>query len=596
MTTPIARPSHAIKPTQNTAPVYEFHALYTHDLRRKQKRWQDGTLRFHTFNKRIMVYDTTGNLIGDTHWKESASLQDGDELELEVGVLVQVGECTGTQETDLRGLFEKPKRGEREQAQTERNCNTQNAPIDRHATRLPPPALPARPEHLKHKSLNALLGTPKGVLGKAVLPVKSPYEINNGAGRIDERAAKRQKVGGDHAWNITRTTTPTHTSKGKETSLRTRQVDARSRATSKVPAKQRAALASGQRRLGVTEVIDITSENDDENLASEITLPETPRGLRSATPILKPKRIPAVPLTWRKVDSPLTEIQPSSPPISTKNRIHNVEANAPHRSRDGEHIEFQDITEILSPERLPQLKLIKLAKVKPRNKLVCAKPSPKLIDKAAKYDSLPTEKRSSSVAKPKSKRQNVTHMVEFESSLPSSPIFSTMCAQDAERRLSPAKANEQTFRNAVEEQDFIPKRRTSAVATGVRNFHRVQSENDAPAFVERGGRGSVADVDQEPPEAVAGRPPAGKLKQAHSGKKPMKRSLSENEGIRNQAPSNIKGHARGATECLEKQKDQEKGAWTVEALDFFDWRPPDWQERQKRKDSRSSNHVVQVAG
>jgi len=596
MTTPIARQSHAIKPTQNTAPVHEFRALYTHDLRRKQKRWQDGTLRFHTFNKRIMVYDTARNLIGDTHWKESASLQDGDELELEVGVLVQVGECTGTQETDLRGLFEKPKKDKREQEQTERNCNTQNAPMDRNAARLPPPALPARPEHLKHKSLNTLLGTPKGVLGKAALPTKSPYEMKNGAGGVDERATKRQKMGRDHAWNVIRTTTPAHTSKGKETSLQAGQVDAKSKATSKISAKQRAPLASGQKRLGVTEVIDITSENDDENLASEITLPETPRGLRSATPILKPKRIPAVPLAWRKVDSPLTEIQPSSPPISTKNRIHNVEANVPHRPRDGENVEFQDIREILSPEREPRLKLIKLVKVKPRNKLVCAKPSSKLIDKAVKGDGIPTEKRSSSAAKPKSKRQSVAPIVEFESSPPSSPIFSAMCAQEAGRRLSPAKANERTVRKAADEQDVNPERRTSVIARDIRNFHRVQSENDAAAFFPQDGQDLAAEVDQEPLEAAASRPPARKLNPAHLGKKAIRRSLSENEGIRNQAPSDIKGDAQGAAKSLEKQKDQEKGAWTVEALDFFDWRPPDWQERQKQKDSLSGTHVVQVAG
>jgi len=50
------------RPTQNTAPVLEFQCLFTFDLRRKQKRWQDGFLRFHTFNKRIMVYDSPSGL------------------------------------------------------------------------------------------------------------------------------------------------------------------------------------------------------------------------------------------------------------------------------------------------------------------------------------------------------------------------------------------------------------------------------------------------------------------------------------------------------------------------------------------------------
>lgn len=81
--------------TQNTAPVLEFRCLYTHDLRRKQKRWQDGLLRFHTFNKRIMVYDVTRNYIGDTHYRDDGIVQDGDELELDRGILIQVGEARG---------------------------------------------------------------------------------------------------------------------------------------------------------------------------------------------------------------------------------------------------------------------------------------------------------------------------------------------------------------------------------------------------------------------------------------------------------------------------------------------------------------------
>jgi hypothetical protein len=62
-------PSLSIPPSQNTAPVLEFNCLYTHDIRRKQKRWQDGFLRFHTFNKRVMVYDVPRNFIGDMHRK-----------------------------------------------------------------------------------------------------------------------------------------------------------------------------------------------------------------------------------------------------------------------------------------------------------------------------------------------------------------------------------------------------------------------------------------------------------------------------------------------------------------------------------------------
>lgn len=94
--------------TQNTAPVLEFRCLFTQDLRRKQKRWQDGRLKFHTFNKRIMVYDDRSNFVGDTHWREDSDFAEGEELELErSGTLVEVGECVGRRDQDLTELVDK---------------------------------------------------------------------------------------------------------------------------------------------------------------------------------------------------------------------------------------------------------------------------------------------------------------------------------------------------------------------------------------------------------------------------------------------------------------------------------------------------------
>ncbi|OCK77448.1 hypothetical protein K432DRAFT_304171, partial [Lepidopterella palustris CBS 459.81] len=178
----MATASLSIPPTQNTAPVIEFRCLYTHDLRRKSKRWQDGVLRFHTFNKRVMVYDVARNFVGDTHWKEDASVQEGDELELNEGVLVEIAEAVGVTQTDLTGLFERktrPSLGGR---------NPASSPASSVGIRSSP--------QLRHKSLNTLLGTPIGPPNKAILPSISPYEE-----RLDKenkwengRAAKRQKA------------------------------------------------------------------------------------------------------------------------------------------------------------------------------------------------------------------------------------------------------------------------------------------------------------------------------------------------------------------------------------------------------------------
>ncbi|KAJ0296132.1 hypothetical protein COL516b_011884 [Colletotrichum fioriniae] len=90
------------------APVLEHLCLFTHDLKRKQKRWQDGRLKFHTFNKRIMVYDERGNFIGDMHWREDFDFGEGEEFNLERGaVIVQVAECIGSKDQDLTELLDK---------------------------------------------------------------------------------------------------------------------------------------------------------------------------------------------------------------------------------------------------------------------------------------------------------------------------------------------------------------------------------------------------------------------------------------------------------------------------------------------------------
>ncbi|KAF4589110.1 Protein ZGRF1 [Ophiocordyceps camponoti-floridani] len=92
--------SHAVnKPDDvpqapTSAPVLDYRCLFTHDLRRKQKRWQDGRLKYHTFNRRVMVYDDGGNLIGDAHAREGP-LAEGDEMELENGAAAVVQDAWG---------------------------------------------------------------------------------------------------------------------------------------------------------------------------------------------------------------------------------------------------------------------------------------------------------------------------------------------------------------------------------------------------------------------------------------------------------------------------------------------------------------------
>lgn len=147
-------PGHS---SQATADVVKFRCLFTHDLRRKSKRWQDGYLRFHTFNRRIMVFDEQGNFIGDHHWRSGEQVQDGDEMELDKGALIQVGECLGTAQTDLSSLLEKRK-------------PSQGSPLSE--TQPRPSSLSARSQATQSRSLNDMLGIKRTPLAHLV----SPYE------------------------------------------------------------------------------------------------------------------------------------------------------------------------------------------------------------------------------------------------------------------------------------------------------------------------------------------------------------------------------------------------------------------------------------
>lgn len=286
MTAAVVRstPGLSIPQTQNTAPVLEFNCLYTHDLRRKQKRWQDGFLRYHTFNKRVMVYDVPRNFLGDLHWTEGGDLQEGDEITLEKGgIMVQVSEQVGRTETDLSELLHRKDksspaknpsspmlsratpggvtpRGAKNMGFTPIGVtfmgttprgNTSTAVSHR-------PQTSAAPTPVKHRSLNSLLGPSRGPIGKAALPAKSPFELRNGEQENQEweagREPKRQRI---DSWNVTRTTkSPKPTSNGIDSSDRAKT------GTTAKPSKQRP--DSTQRTLEVTEIVDLSSDTESE--------------------------------------------------------------------------------------------------------------------------------------------------------------------------------------------------------------------------------------------------------------------------------------------------------------------------------------------
>ncbi|KAL3480436.1 hypothetical protein BJX99DRAFT_220229 [Aspergillus californicus] len=176
--------SLAVPATQGTAPVVKFRCLFTHDMRRKAKRWQDGFLRLHTFNKRVMVYDNTGYFIGDLHWRALEEIQDGDELELDKGVLIQVCEPLERTETDISSLY-------KNKAQTSPTRPTEGTSS---AVRSSTPR-PSIPSQQASRSLNDLLGIRKTPTPQLVSPYERRHRFRQPSTQhLHERPTKRQRT------------------------------------------------------------------------------------------------------------------------------------------------------------------------------------------------------------------------------------------------------------------------------------------------------------------------------------------------------------------------------------------------------------------
>lgn len=179
----------------STATVLEFRCLFTHDLRRKQKRWQDGRLKYHTFNSRVMVHDERGNSVGDMHWHGEYDFGEGEEVQLDRGgVIVQVEELVERRETDLTELVDK-RLQEKQQRQIQQLArSTASSAVLPRSLHRPPAIAPDRAIPPRHRPLHHVIGTPTGHHGKALVPKESPYEQRQQATESpDDRAPKRRK-------------------------------------------------------------------------------------------------------------------------------------------------------------------------------------------------------------------------------------------------------------------------------------------------------------------------------------------------------------------------------------------------------------------
>ncbi|ORY05161.1 hypothetical protein BCR34DRAFT_666914 [Clohesyomyces aquaticus] len=355
-----------IPASQNTAPVAEFRCLFTHDMRRKQKRWQDGFLKFHSFNSRVMVYDATRNFLGDTYWKESPEIGEGDELTLDKGVMVEVAEAMEVTQTDLTPLFEKkPKQS------PQGKSAAAASPVVRPSPAVPPPVAGRNSSQLRHKSLNTLLGTPKGPLGKAV-PLRSPYEARKEKEKdwTDGRAAKRRKIGQEVMPLIS--SSPVESGQpppARNLPLWARTADAKKIAPPHRPIPHGAA------------VISLDSEPD--HVASDITLSSTlPRGKNPRpastsmpapavqTALQPPKGKIRLPQSKPK-QTPQPPPRSSSPPVSVSNRVSNIAFALETATKP-----VEEVPRPQSPPREPKAKLLRLSKGNKRGTMLMCQSLP----------------------------------------------------------------------------------------------------------------------------------------------------------------------------------------------------------------------------
>ncbi|KAK9447005.1 uncharacterized protein V1518DRAFT_368601, partial [Limtongia smithiae] len=64
------------------AEVHTFDVLWTAQVSQKSKVWNDGTLKFHTFNRRAMLY-STARVLQDSTFIRKSELREGDTVRMD---------------------------------------------------------------------------------------------------------------------------------------------------------------------------------------------------------------------------------------------------------------------------------------------------------------------------------------------------------------------------------------------------------------------------------------------------------------------------------------------------------------------------------
>ncbi|KAF2085222.1 hypothetical protein K490DRAFT_67873 [Saccharata proteae CBS 121410] len=558
----------SVSGTTKTAEVFEFTCLYTYDIVRKQKRWHDGRLKFHKFNKLVSVTDTAGNKIGSAHFRDGEEVEEGLELNLDNGYPIQVGVAVGKSQSDISALFERkpkeiiaePRAGPRPQSQT------------------------------KNPPLSAIL-TPRGPHGRATIPVRSPYEQRsreNDNGWSSERAAKRQRVEQmAQARSVAMASPLPRTPMWARTATANRPDVANSHRSNQVPKLNRPVAP----RAIVKDFVVITS--DTEETASDLTIPATPPGF------------PQLAVSaGNSFTTPAQSAPPRSPPVSTKNKVADIQ-----QETELEEV-IADAEKDCEEEPARRTKALKLSSGSKRKMLLCQDaPGLSLDGKAAakrKKSAISQEPvlRSAKASKNPSGIKKLPNCFTQLSSSPSetSTTSNRVVASDGYTRLDPVvncgksimkEASERSPNHVAGSEKMAldygrmdqqitgkvaakpksatktrnpqqPQRPPKSHDAPTRDFRRVQSDNDRPE------ESDPLDVTVDSPPKLLSKtnPTRATLEKAPKQASKRTSSLTLNK---------VSGEDKARTKTSAPPSPvrvTDVGPWSTEVMDLFDWRPP----------------------
>lgn len=124
----------------------EYIVLYTPQVRQKQKKWHDGTAKFHYFNNLFVLYDDSNHKLDSTFLARGRVLE-GEELQID-NHLVSLEDLTKTTTRDISAIYSR---------QTQ--AQTQTAPVLHSTTIIPTPEPSVQLSNVS-KRLKLSLATP----------------------------------------------------------------------------------------------------------------------------------------------------------------------------------------------------------------------------------------------------------------------------------------------------------------------------------------------------------------------------------------------------------------------------------------------------